>query len=968
MNFNLNKKNLFFLNIFLITVFCSIMLIVYTSLKESRSNQIQQSVDNELLYVETSILETLIQSIEELKAISTILIFRPNTSLLEFQNYAKEQIRQQSDDLIIEWQPIIKHKDRVSFEKKAKEQGMKDFFLWEPNEYGKAIPAKIKDEYVPVYYMLSNSIDINTLGIDLAWSKERMVSKYVARDLGTAQASNLFKVVTSKTKKHNPIGFAITFPVYKDGLIPNNINQRKKNILGYLAGVYSLQSMFQTLLEEVDNKKLILSIKSLGNKELAFIQNNWSSSSYNNSIIIDIYGSKWEINLVASKSYIEENFSKKQFYMLAVQFILGLFIIIILNALYLKSYKLRNNEIQITKEKNKSQHYLDIAGTIIIALDEKGIITLVNQECCKILEAKENDLIGKNWFENFLIPEEVDYVKKVFSKIIQGEIDNLRYVENKIKTYKGNIKLISWRNSVIKNDNDQIIGLLSSGLDITKQKENENELKLKSQESMLFRNIVNSVNIGVSVSDASKGEDHKTIYVNKAFEKMTGYTQDEILGKNLRLLQGEDKNQDEIAIMSESIKKKESCQVEIRNYKKDGTLFFNFVSLHPMFNKDEELVNYIGLQHDVTNKKLNEIKILQQKEEFESIFNSALNGIAIVDLDGNFVKTNQAFLEITGYDEKDILSKNCSELTTDEYQEINDKAIDTTIKKGSVKNIEKVCTKKDKTTIDITMNMVLLPDKQSILIMIHDTTALKLLQEQSKLASLGEMIGNIAHQWRQPLSMITASISALRLQSDLGEKITKKDIVKFSNIIENQALYLSDTIDNFRNFINSDLSYKNVSLNESLTNAIKLVDASLKTNFISLNIDLDDEIQVYGNSNELSQAFINILNNAKDILKEKVQLEEDRLIFISTIKKDPDQVIVKIKDTGGGIQKEIKDKIFEPYFTTKHAYVGTGLGLSIAYKILVERHQAEIFVSNEKFLYNGKHYNGACFTITMQRV
>ncbi|MDB2405307.1 PAS domain-containing sensor histidine kinase [Arcobacteraceae bacterium] len=244
----------------------------------------------------------------------------------------------------------------------------------------------------------------------------------------------------------------------------------------------------------------------------------------------------------------------------------------------------------------------------------------------------------------------------------------------------------------------------------------------------------------------------------------------------------------------------------------------------------------------------------------------------------------------------------------------------------------------------------------------------KFLQEQAKLVSMGEMIGNIAHQWRQPLSIITTSASGLKLQLEFTDKIEKEEISEFSDLIIQQAEYLSNTIDNFRNFIKGDNTYSNISIKKTIEQTLNIVDASIKNNFINLITNIDDDLSIYGNINELIEAFVNIINNSKDILKEKVECQENRLLFVDTKKIGNATIEIKIKDSGGGIDESIINRIFEPYFTTKHQSIGTGLGLSMADKIIRERHHGVLKVNNEEYEYNDKIYKGACFTITFKAI
>ena len=236
----------------------------------------------------------------------------------------------------------------------------------------------------------------------------------------------------------------------------------------------------------------------------------------------------------------------------------------------------------------------------------------------------------------------------------------------------------------------------------------------------------------------------------------------------------------------------------------------------------------------------------------------------------------------------------------------------------------------------------------------------KLFEEQSKLAAMGEMIGNIAHQWRQPLSVITTIASNVKLQSEY-DQLRDYDISSDMNIVMQQAQYLSKTIDDFRNFVRNTKDIKDLSIKETIRKTLSILSSAMINNCITIITDLKDDMEIEGYENELIQSFINIINNAKDAINENVK-NGDKLIFVTT-KKEESSLRLTIKDNGGGISKNIVDRIFEPYFTTKNKNVGTGIGLSMTYKMLVQRHNALIDVYNEEYTYNNKIYKGACFRI-----
>ena len=237
----------------------------------------------------------------------------------------------------------------------------------------------------------------------------------------------------------------------------------------------------------------------------------------------------------------------------------------------------------------------------------------------------------------------------------------------------------------------------------------------------------------------------------------------------------------------------------------------------------------------------------------------------------------------------------------------------------------------------------------------------KILNEQSKMAAMGEMISNIAHQWRQPLSAISTAATGIIIQKEYN-MFEEDKLVKTCSIINDNAQYLSRTIDDFKNFIKGDRTKKIFNLNNNIESFLHLVDSSIKNNQIKIILDLQEDIQIDGYENELIQCLINIFNNAKDALKEKNIGE--RLIFISTYINE-DKTIIKIKDNAGGIQPEVLPHVFEAYFTTKHKSQGTGLGLNMTYNLIVNGMSGNIEVKNITYEYEGNNYSGAEFFISL---
>ncbi len=237
------------------------------------------------------------------------------------------------------------------------------------------------------------------------------------------------------------------------------------------------------------------------------------------------------------------------------------------------------------------------------------------------------------------------------------------------------------------------------------------------------------------------------------------------------------------------------------------------------------------------------------------------------------------------------------------------------------------------------------------------------MEQQRRLATMGEMMGNIAHQWRQPLSTISTSASGAKLQHELGILNDKSFNDLINHIIESTK-YLSSTIDTFRDFLKDDVQYSMISIKDTCEKTVQIINPSLKLNHIQLIQNINDDLKIMGSTHELEQAFMNLFNNSIHALIDNMPKEYDKVIFFTTKNIDNNSIEVVIKDNGGGIDPKIIDRIFEPYFTTKHQSQGTGLGLTMVDKIIKERHNGKIYVNNEEFEFNGNSYKGACFTIT----
>ncbi|EDZ62936.1 two-component sensor histidine kinase [Sulfurimonas gotlandica GD1] len=228
------------------------------------------------------------------------------------------------------------------------------------------------------------------------------------------------------------------------------------------------------------------------------------------------------------------------------------------------------------------------------------------------------------------------------------------------------------------------------------------------------------------------------------------------------------------------------------------------------------------------------------------------------------------------------------------------------------------------------------------------------LFEQSKRAEMGEMIGNIAHQWRQPLAIVNTILAILK-EKNSADMLDKDEISTKIDTMEKRVVYMSDTIEDFMNYYKPNKDKSLFSIYTALSKALEITNYTNESQKIDINISGDKEINIYGLLNEFVQVIVSILSNIYDI--REIRAIPDIKIDIS-MQRDEDDSILSISDNAGGIDVDILPKIFNPYFTTKHQSIGTGLGLHIA-KMIIEDNMGGLLSA-----YNNEY--GATFTIRMK--
>ena len=486
-----------------------------------------------------------------------------------------------------------------------------------------------------------------------------------------------------------------------------------------------------------------------------------------------------------------------------------------------------------------------------------------------------------------------------------------------------------------------------------------------------FKSITDSLGEGLYVMDSNA----KINYINPSACKILGYKEDEILGKNAH-------NLFHSHYLNNNMKQADCpifCGVmQNKSFISNKEYFLNSEGKNIPVALNSKLVLSVKNDLEIVSS-FSDISVQKKLEDKSNLlikaFESSINCIVITNKDAYVEWANLAFEKLTGFKISEIIGKNPKEFissrkqTKEFYSQMWKTILDKKPWRGELIN-----KKKDGSLYDEELIITpVLDEKGEIVNFIaikQDITYRKLIAlekeekdkiffQQSKMAAMGEMLGNIAHQWRQPLSSISTAATGMKLQKEL-DCLTDDDFNYAMDLINNSAQYLSQTIDDFRGFFDpKNNKEKEFLISNVIDKALSIVSSQFVAKDIEIIKNIED-ISIVSLENELIQVFLNILNNSKDIL---LKLEgEKRLIFINAYMKNK-EIIIEIKDNAKGINEEIIDRIFEPYFTTKHQSQGTGIGLYMCQNIIENHLNGTLSVCNEDYMYKNILYRGAKFTI-----
>ncbi|OHD91928.1 MAG: hypothetical protein A2552_09540 [Sulfuricurvum sp. RIFOXYD2_FULL_44_160] len=474
----------------------------------------------------------------------------------------------------------------------------------------------------------------------------------------------------------------------------------------------------------------------------------------------------------------------------------------------------------------------------------------------------------------------------------------------------------------------------------------------------LYENIIDSVDNIIFVKDIN----FTYTVCNQAFEKFVGKANHEIIGKtDYEIFNKEVADFFRYHDMKMFEEKKSKSNFEWVTYP-DGRHVYLFTVKSPLLNSAGKILGLVGNSADVTEQRITEEALTQKKKELETILQEAPNPIMLHNEAGEVIMVNRVWQSLSGYtfEEIDTVEKWAENACAKDKPLMNQYMDELYSVEHKIDMGEASVTTKEGNTLIWQFSSAplgIIDGKRTVVTTAMDITELKrkdqLMMAQSRHAAMGEMIGMIAHQWRQPISGIAMNANNILLDIALETFDTASATVYAQDILD-QTQHLSKTIDDFRNFFKPDKSVTSVNLKEIIEETFTIVKDSLINNGIRIKTTYLSETKVDAYSRELMQVFVNLINNAKDALLSRETKEPYIDICI-----DEDELYLNTTfcDNGGGISEAVLPKLFDPYFTTKDEKTGTGLGLYMS-KMIIEDHLHGIIEA-----YNTDE--GACFKVRL---
>jgi len=591
---------------------------------------------------------------------------------------------------------------------------------------------------------------------------------------------------------------------------------------------------------------------------------------------------------------------------------------------------------EIEREKRIAEKYLEAAGPVVVILNEEGKVKRINERGCGILGYRKKEIEGKDWFENF-IPERIrENVRDIFKRLMSGEIEMTENEESPVIVAKGNERIILWHNNILKNEEGEIVGTISSGIDTTESKEAQKKLKKSEEEKSLILN-------GSPLLIIYQNTEHEIIWANRVAGESVGKKPEDLVGKKCYEIWNQSDTPCGECPVEKAIEKGELVSGEMIS--PDGRVWF--IKGNPVRDEKGDVIGAIGTTMNITERKKAEEELRKTKERYQKIVENANEWIWILDMEGNFTYANRAAIEDSGYKFENWLGRSFEPIVVEEDLSKVKRIFAETLA-GKSQNYELKIKDKRGNIITLHVNTAPLLEKGEAVGTVsvgRDVTEEKEKERElirmDKLESLGVLAGGIAHDFNNLLMGIMGNISLAKMSADDEIKEMLSDAEKASR----KASRLTEQLLTFSK--GGEPIKEKTSIKDLVRESAEFV---LHGSNVKCSYNFPEDLwEIEADKGQMSQVINNIVLNADQSMPEggNVLIEASNVVIgdDSTLPLSKGKYIeISIEDEGVGIPEEHLDKIFDPYFSTK--LKGHGLGMATVYSI-IQKHEGHVKVESE---------------------
>ncbi len=476
--------------------------------------------------------------------------------------------------------------------------------------------------------------------------------------------------------------------------------------------------------------------------------------------------------------------------------------------------------------------------------------------------------------------------------------------------------------------------------------EEQLERRRQAERDLLNKsNAVDALSEGILITDPTQ-PDNPITFVNPAFERITGYAAEEVIGMNCRFLQGDDRNQEAVKEIREALRDARPVSVIVRNYRKDGQLFYNSLHIAPAFDDQDRLVSFVGVIHDVTERMEMQKALRESERRLLAILDNLVDGIVTMDLEGRIESFSASAERIFGYSKEEVVGNNVSmlfseseRLRPDGYIRSCQRGELTAVYAVGPREVEGLAKDGRIIPLELAVSEIKAGNRRRFVGSVRDITRRKMTEEQlvqaQKVEAIGQLTGGLAHDFNNLLTAVIGNLELLERLYGEDEKAGRWIATALS--AARTGCQLTNRLLAFAR--RQTLEPEIVDLNALVVEFEDLLRHTPGRN-IDVRIDLaDPPLPVLIDRDQLETALLNLVINSRDAMPDGGTLTirtSFRELGAGDLVEIRDAVpgiyaAISVADTGHGIPEDVKDRVFDPFFTTKEVGKGTGLGLSMVY-------------------------------------